>query len=70
MSTTPIIYMIRHGEKPPNEGIGLNQAGSWRATCLPGVFGSGSNYNIGYIIAEKPKGGELHHEHQYHEQIS
>jgi hypothetical protein len=58
MSTTPIIYMIRHGEKPPNDGVGLNEAGTWRARCLPGVFGSGSNYNIKYILAEEPHEGK------------
>ena len=57
MSISPIIYMIRHGEKPPNDGIGLNKAGSWRSEQLPGVFGSGSSYDIKYILAEKPKKG-------------
>lgn len=54
MSTTPIIYMIRHGEKPPADGIGLSEAGTWRSKQLPGVFGKDSDYNIGYILAEKP----------------
>lgn len=56
--STPIIYMIRHGEKPPNGGVGLNQAGNWRADHLPGVFGNGTGYNIKYILAEKWKEGK------------
>jgi hypothetical protein len=49
--------MIRHGEKPPADGIRLSAAGTWRANHLPGVFGPQSNFNIGYILAEKPNEG-------------
>ncbi|KAK6540507.1 hypothetical protein TWF694_009297 [Orbilia ellipsospora] len=55
----PIIYMIRHGEKPPKKDgkdqIGLSSKGKERAHYLPHVFGSGSPYEIGRILAEKPK---------------
>jgi len=54
---TPIIYMIRHGEKPPNDGKGLSAQGVTRAQYLPNVFGSSSQYNIGYIIAQHPNKG-------------
>lgn len=57
MTTPPTIYMIRHGEKPPADGIGLSAAGTWRADHLPGVFGKQSDFNIGYILAEKPDEG-------------
>jgi hypothetical protein len=58
----PIIYMIRHGEKPPKindeDQNGLSAMGLRRSQALPQVFGKGSIYDIGYIIAEKPKKGE------------
>ncbi|KAF4979141.1 hypothetical protein FDECE_18112 [Fusarium decemcellulare] len=57
-STTPTIYMIRHGEKPAEvdgkEPDGLSVQGETRANDLPNVFGTNSSYNIGYIMAEHP----------------
>jgi len=50
-----IIYLIRHGEKPEPEADGLSALGLKRSEALPGVFGPGSPYNIGYILAEHPK---------------
>ncbi|KAJ5198597.1 uncharacterized protein N7498_007714 [Penicillium cinerascens] len=50
----PIVYLIRHGEKPAS-GNGLNAQGLERAQCLRNVFGASSSYNIGHIMAEKPK---------------
>lgn len=50
---SPIVYMIRHGEKEPHRGIGLSEAGTWRAQQLPDVFGNNSSYGISYILAEK-----------------
>ena len=52
------LYLIRHGEKPEPEGNGLSAQGVERAQALPGVFGPGSPYNIGYILAEHPDAGE------------
>ncbi|KAF5708813.1 phosphoglycerate mutase [Fusarium globosum] len=57
--TKPIIYMIRHGEKPHpkhdgKEPHGLSAQGKERAKDLVNVFGPNSPYNIGYIMAEKP----------------
>ncbi|KAG4263625.1 hypothetical protein FPRO03_09932 [Fusarium proliferatum] len=56
--TKPIIYMIRHGEKPAEvdgkEPDGLSAQGKKRADDLPSVFGENSSYNIGYIMAEHP----------------
>jgi hypothetical protein len=52
------VYLIRHGEKPEPEGNGLSAQGVERAQALPGVFGPGSPYNIGYIMAEHPGAGE------------
>ena len=51
------VYLIRHGEKPSDGSNGLSTKGKQRAQCLRNVFSSSSNYNIGYIIAEKPKSG-------------
>ena len=57
--TPPIIYLIRHGEKPaklPNgqDANGLSPLGLKRAQYLVSVFGKSSAYNIQYILAEKP----------------
>ncbi|KIY02139.1 uncharacterized protein Z520_02277 [Fonsecaea multimorphosa CBS 102226] len=57
---TPILYLIRHGEKPPKEADGedspgLSAQGISRAQGLVQVFGHDSPYDIGYIIAQKPK---------------
>lgn len=58
----PILYLIRHGEKPPKlangqDAQGLSAQGLERAQGLVKVFGKDSDYNINYIIAEKPKKG-------------
>jgi hypothetical protein len=60
--TAPIIYMIRHGEKPPklpngDDADGLSAQGLERAQGLRQVFSKSSSYNIGYILAEHPKKG-------------
>ncbi|RAH81427.1 hypothetical protein BO86DRAFT_419194 [Aspergillus japonicus CBS 114.51] len=50
--TKPTIYLIRHGEKPPDPSdSGLNADGFKRAECLRSVFGAHSPYDIGYIMA-------------------
>ncbi|KAI5117011.1 hypothetical protein M0805_004396 [Coniferiporia weirii] len=49
------VYLIRHGEKPADGGKGLSPQGKRRAECLVNVFNASSGYNIGYILAEKPK---------------
>jgi len=54
-SHKPIVYLIRHGEKPANDGVGLNPSGEKRAQCIRKVFGAKSQYNIGYILAQKFK---------------
>lgn len=54
----PDVYLIRHGEKP-KEGNGLNEDGLDRAECIRHVFGQHSDYNIGLILAQKPKKSEL-----------
>jgi len=56
----PIIYLIRHGEKGAKlpdgkDPDGLDAQGLTRANGLPDVFGSSSEYNISYILAEHPK---------------
>ncbi|KAJ5151654.1 hypothetical protein N7492_009949, partial [Penicillium capsulatum] len=53
-SAKPTVYLIRHGEKP-DDGNGLNAQGMQRAQCLREVFGSKSEYEIGYIMAMTPK---------------
>jgi hypothetical protein len=54
---TPTVFLIRHGEKP-DTGDGLSAQGEQRAQCLRQVFGANSPYNVGYIMAEKPKKGD------------
>ncbi|KAJ5931046.1 hypothetical protein N7466_006539 [Penicillium verhagenii] len=51
----PIVYLIRHGEKPSNGSDGLSAEGLERAQCLTNVFSASSAYDIGYIMAETPK---------------
>lgn len=51
----PDVFLIRHGEKPGNGGIGLSDDGLERAECIRDIFGDHSSYNIGYIMAQKPK---------------
>ncbi|KAE8144741.1 phosphoglycerate mutase family protein [Aspergillus avenaceus] len=51
-SDTPTVYLIRHGEKSGDPlDSGLNPDGSKRAECIRNVFGAGSPYDIGYIMA-------------------
>ncbi len=61
--THPIIYLIRHGEKPPKidgkDVDGLSAQGEERAQGLHETFGKQSPYDIQYIIAEHPKKGTL-----------
>ncbi|KAA8641816.1 hypothetical protein EYZ11_006478 [Aspergillus tanneri] len=54
-AASPTVYLIRHGEKPDDGGTGLNAQGLKRAQCLRKVFGGDSPYQIGYIMAQKPK---------------
>ncbi|GLI72182.1 hypothetical protein PoHVEF18_000352 [Penicillium ochrochloron] len=52
----PKVYMIRHGEKPPNrDDHGLTLDGIKRAQCLRDIFGQNSDYNIGHIMAPTVK---------------
>ena len=51
----PTVYLIRHGEKPDDDGNGLSTTGEQRAQCLRSVFGTSSDYNIGKIMAMTPK---------------
>ncbi|KAJ5787866.1 hypothetical protein N7457_002856 [Penicillium paradoxum] len=55
MAASPTVYLIRHGEKPDDGGTGLNTQGLARAQCLRSVFGKGSEYNIGHVMAQTPK---------------
>lgn len=57
LASAQTVYFIRHGEKPSDDSDpNLSTQGQERAQCLRTVFGASSQYNIGYIIAEKPKG--------------
>ncbi|KAJ5247680.1 phosphoglycerate mutase family protein [Penicillium chermesinum] len=51
----PDVYFIRHGEKPGDGGKGLSADGLERAQCIRDVFGAHSDYDIGYILAQRPK---------------
>jgi hypothetical protein len=58
----PVIFMIRHGEKPAKDAEdqeGLSEEGKKRAEGLVEVFGNSSGYNIKYILAEHPKRGQF-----------
>lgn len=56
---SPVVYLIRHGEKPADpEDHGLTPDGWRRAECLRGVFGADSEYNIGHIMAPTVKWSE------------
>lgn len=54
-SAQATVYLIRHGEKPADGGNGLTAQGQQRAQCLVNVIGKSSSYDIGYILAERPK---------------
>ncbi|KAJ6102965.1 hypothetical protein N7486_005392 [Penicillium sp. IBT 16267x] len=54
MMAAPIIYMIRHGEKPDDGANNLSSLGLARAQRLRPFFGKKSGFNIGYIVAEHP----------------
>ncbi|KAJ5294779.1 hypothetical protein N7508_009600 [Penicillium antarcticum] len=57
----PTVYIIRHGEKPKNkDDHGLTLDGIKRAQCLRSVFGEGSGYNIGHIMAPHVKDDGAH----------
>ncbi|KAJ5720086.1 hypothetical protein N7493_006964 [Penicillium malachiteum] len=62
----PDVYFIRHGEKPHNGGIGLSDDGLERAECIRDIFGDHSDYNIGYIMAQKPKKSECRAPEDFH----
>lgn len=52
--------MIRHGEKPQNPNDhGLTPDGVKRAQCLRRVFGQGSEYGIGHIMAPRVEWGRF-----------
>ncbi|KAL6789183.1 hypothetical protein J3E68DRAFT_430414 [Trichoderma sp. SZMC 28012] len=58
LASAQTVYLIRHGEKPDDDDDpNLSAQGVQRAQCLRNVFGASSQYNIQYIIAEKPKDG-------------
>lgn len=59
ISAQQTVYLIRHGEKPADDGDGLSAQGLERAQCLRNVFGASSGYNIDYIIAEQPKSSKI-----------
>lgn len=55
----PTVYLIRHGEKPADDNeVGLSPEGKQRAQCLRSVFGAGSGYNIGKVMAQSYKSGK------------
>ena len=58
VSAQATVYFIRHGEKP-SSGNGLSSQGEERAQCLRSVFGSDSQYNIGYVMAQAYKSGRV-----------
>lgn len=59
VAAEPVVFFIRHGEKPDDrDQTGLSAQGKQRAQCLRRVFGRGSNYNVGHVMAQayKPNG--------------
>lgn len=62
----PKVYMIRHGEKPPNpDDHGLTLDGIKRSQCLRDVFGEHSGYNIGHIMTPTVKWSESRDTYQH-----
>jgi hypothetical protein len=57
VQAAPIIYAIRHGEKPADGANNLSSQGLARAQRLRQFFGKNSGFNIGYIVAQHPKKG-------------
>jgi len=55
LASSQTVYLIRHGEKPANDGNWLSVAGLQRTQCLRNVCGTSSVYNIGYILDQTPK---------------
>lgn len=59
VAANPMVFLIRHGEKPADDDQpGLSTQGKKRAQCLREVFGAGSNYHVGYILAQAYKPGK------------
>ncbi|GAA5917633.1 hypothetical protein JCM6882_001997 [Rhodosporidiobolus microsporus] len=50
--SSPKILLLRHGEKPPNRGVGLNCVGMKRAHCLRKLLAPSSAHTIGLIISQ------------------
>lgn len=60
----PKVFIIRHGEKPPNpDDHGLTLDGIKRSQCLRDVFGKDSSYDIGHIMAPTVKWSESYDTH-------
>jgi hypothetical protein len=60
----PKVYIIRHGEKPPNrDDHGLTLDGIKRSQCLRDIFGKQSGYDIGHIMAPTVKWSESRSSH-------
>lgn len=58
VAAEPMVFLIRHGEKPADDDEpGLSIKGQQRAQCLRNVFGAGSNYHVGHIMAQAYKPG-------------
>ncbi|EFY89447.1 phosphoglycerate mutase family protein, putative [Metarhizium acridum CQMa 102] len=58
VAAEPMVFLIRHGEKPADDDEpGLSTQGKQRAQCLREVFGAGSNYHVGHIMAQAYKPG-------------
>lgn len=58
VAAEPMVFLIRHGEKPADDDApGLSTKGLQRAQCLRTVFGAGSNYHVGHIMAQAYKPG-------------
>ena len=54
VTAKPTVYLIRHGENPTS-GHGLDFHGVERSECLVDLFNATSHYEIGHIMAQKPK---------------
>ncbi|KAJ5110261.1 hypothetical protein N7532_002906 [Penicillium argentinense] len=56
----PTVYLVRHGKKPMHGGTGLSADGVKRAQCLRHVVGADSEYEIDYIVAQRPRASMQH----------
>ncbi|GAA6033799.1 hypothetical protein JCM8097_000347 [Rhodosporidiobolus ruineniae] len=62
---SPRILILRHGEKPPRPGVGLNCVGKKRAQCLRKLLSRDNGYNLGLILSQSYNAKTSHRKRSY-----